>query len=109
MESQIHFIKVFGTVVTISGNRINRTSSAAIAEMKGSEAFAPLKIGTFPIFDAMNKHAPTGGVTNPIANEITVMIPKNIGSIPTDWINGKKIGHNSMILAPRSINIPVMK
>jgi len=51
--------------------------------------------------------APTGGVTRPIAREITVIIPKNIGSIPRAWIRGKNIGHNKIILASRSMNIPV--
>ena len=82
------YINTFGMVVTIPGKNMKSNSIPTIARMNGIEAFAPSIKGTSPILDAIKRQEPTGGVTNPIARETTVRIPKNNGSMPSSRING---------------------
>ena len=77
--------------------------------IKGIAARAPFARGIPAISHDMKRQAPTGGVTNPIARAITVTTPKRRGSIPRIWITGNNTGTNRIMLAPRSINIPVTK
>ena len=58
------------------------------------------------IEDAMSKHSPYGGVTNPNANVVTTINPKIIGLIPSATADGKIIGTNKIIAGTESINVP---
>lgn len=62
-----------------------------------------------PIFAANNKQSPYGGVTNPIAREMIVIIPKRTGSIPNCNEIGKITGTNKIIAGIASINVPINK
>ena len=58
------------------------------------------------IIEAVNRFAPRGGVTKPIAKFKIMIIPKWTGLTPTKVTIGNKIGVKIMIAAHVSINVP---
>ena len=60
--------------------------------MNGITAFDIEDIFSPVTLEAAAKFIPTGGVTCPIARLTVIIIPKCKGSIPTDFITGRKIG-----------------
>ncbi len=55
---------------------------AMSAATRGTISFTRDSSLRLPMSQAMKRHSPTGGVLWPMAREITMMMPKNRGSIP---------------------------
>jgi hypothetical protein len=77
-----------------------------MAIKSGSKGFMTFSILVFAIPTPTNKTEPTGGVHNPIQRFRTMIIPNCTGSIPIDFITGKKMGVKIKTAGVISINIP---
>ena len=72
-------------------------------------SLASLFKGTLPIAEAMNKLAPRGGVTKPIAKFTMQTIPKWTGLTPTAVTMGSKMGTVKIMAALVSIKVPMIR
>src|SRR6056297_224582 len=75
----------------------------------GMIAFDILSIDNFPIFEAINKHCPTGGVVNPIIKLKQINIPMCTGCIPISFNAGNNIGVKIKTEGMGSMNVPINK
>ncbi len=78
------------------------------AHKNGMTATLNFSILMFPMLHPTNRFTPTGGVKNPIEEQVIMIIPKWIGWMPNLVTMGKSSGVKIKILARASINVPII-
>lgn len=89
-----------GKNITKAGQKVININVTIINKMNGKIATDSFSIVIFAIPQAIYKHVPTGGVTNPIIKLKTTITPKCTGLIPISKAVGNKIGTKIIMPEP---------
>ena len=69
-------------------------------------ALTTFSMGRLATAEPMNSTAPTGGVSRPMPQFSTIMMPNWMGLMPMDWATGSRIGVAISMIGAMSMIMP---